>query len=276
MDSEKVSQIFEFKADEYDRKDKSLYWKLSDELLAWLLDEFVFAHLDRPFRILDAGGGRGRWIVGALEASPESTGTLFDISPEMIEQARERAQASGLDSRIEFVEGDLHDVTEIADREFDVVYSLHNVLGYVERPREVVSNLYDLLADGGRFVCDVPNLYHGVYFNTKVGDPENGGRVLAEEFGAFAEGMPEIHFFTPETIEETLTAAGFSRVETYGFPVTLYPGLDEAMLRGNTDSLEGLLGEETSYARILESEQELVSRPEAAARGNGLFAVAVK
>lgn len=276
MARDEVIEFFEMKAARYEDIEEPLYWQFADTLLAWLLDEHVYDHLDGPFRLLDAGGGRGTWLVSALQANPESSGMLVDISPAMVEKAQEGVRDAGLDERVDFVEGDLHDVSAMVDQHFDIVYALHNVLGFVERPQEVVSNLYDRLEPGGRFVCDVPNLYHGAYFNTQLGNVEDASRLAETGRGTYSDGMPELHFYTPERLAGILTEAGFSDVETYGFPVSVYPGLDEAHLQGNTDSLDDLLGQGPTHETLLETEKRLVSRPEAAARGSGLFAVGVK
>lgn len=276
MARDEVLEFFDFKASRYEDKDEPLYWQFADELLAWLLDEHVYEHVDGPFRLLDAGGGLGTWLVSALQASSESSGLLFDVSPAMVEKARETVHDAGFDDRVDFVEGDLHDIQTLVAQRFDIVYALHNVLGFVERPQEVVSNLYDRLEPGGRFVCDVPNLYHGAYFNTKLGKLDEASQLAETARGTYTEGMPELHFYTPERLAGMLTEAGFSDVETYGFPVSIYPGFEEAYLQGNTDSLDDLLGQGPLHDTLLETEKRLVSRPEAASRGSGIFAIGVK
>src|ERR1700730_8630484 len=79
-----VLSYFAEKAIHYDAVDQQPYWRLSDELLWWLLETQIFKALGPAPRILDAGGGTGRWAIRVLQAIPGAHLTLADLSPDMM------------------------------------------------------------------------------------------------------------------------------------------------------------------------------------------------
>ncbi|WP_158298454.1 hypothetical protein, partial [Halorubrum sp. SD626R] len=88
--------------------------------------------------------------------------------------------------------------------------------------------------------------------------------------------MPDMHFFTPNELEELLKDAGLSHEYTHGFPVTIYPDVEETQLSGNTASISEILEDDNNYEQILETEWNLLHSTETATRGNNLLAVAHK
>jgi SAM-dependent methyltransferase len=272
MARDEVVEYFARRADGYDDVEDQLYWNLSDDLLWHLLTETALPDEDAEFTVLDAGGGTGRWILRILEAYENSRGVLFDLSEDMLAEAR--AKVSGdVAERIEILQGDLNDVDDAFDAAFDVVISFHNVLGFVEEPGEILENLAAVMAEDATAVSFVPNKYHGVYFNTKLGNLEEAARIASDERGTFVPDMPPLHFFTPTKIERMYAEAGFRNVRTFGLPVSVYPGFEETRSDGNTASLEELLSDEERFERIKETEKQLICDPEAASRGNNIFVI---
>lgn len=274
MARESVLAYFAAKADRYDDVDSQAYWRLSDALLWEALTEDVIPRVeaDEP-RLLDAGGGTGRWTLRTLDEYPEMTATLFDVSKAMLDEARAKVDGDELGRRLDLVRGDLHDVDYALDATYDLVYCFHNVLGFVADPAAVVENLAALLAPGGRLVCFVPNRYHGVYFNVKTGRVDVAERIATVGRGTFTDEMPDMSFFTPSGLRETFEAAGLDDVAARGLPVGIYPGYEETQIEGNTRSIAGLLSDDETFARVFEMERRLDREPEAAARGNNLLVV---
>jgi ubiquinone/menaquinone biosynthesis C-methylase UbiE len=58
-------------------------------------------------RLLDVGGGSGTYTLAFLAAVPEMRATLFDL-PSVIEMARSRVQAAGMEDRVRLVSGDFY------------------------------------------------------------------------------------------------------------------------------------------------------------------------
>jgi len=78
--------------------------------------------------------------------------------------------------------------------------NFHNVLGFVQDPQLVVSQLRGLLNDNGMLVSFVPNSYHAAFFNIMLGKLDEARRALTANRSRFTDTMPDMHFFTPTAI----------------------------------------------------------------------------
>lgn len=93
--------------------------------------------LDRPRRVLDAGGGPGRYTV--LLAGRGYQVTLLDLSPGLLSLARKRIDAAGLAiaANVEaVVEGSFVDLSAFPDESFDVVLCLGGAFSHLVDPEE--------------------------------------------------------------------------------------------------------------------------------------------
>lgn len=85
--------------------------------------KIISAHLSRPSRVLDLGGGPGRYA--AWLARQGHRVTLADLSPDLLQIARAKIQEEGLaDGVVEIVEADACDLRRWPDRSFDAVLAL--------------------------------------------------------------------------------------------------------------------------------------------------------
>ncbi|MDR1495259.1 MAG: class I SAM-dependent methyltransferase, partial [Rickettsiales bacterium] len=100
---------------------------MSDSLL-WYLFEKNLRQLDSNFSFFDAGGGTGRWSIKVLENFPESSGVIYDLSVEMLEEARKKIVArKGLEKKLKMVIGNLENLQLGSFQKFDLVFCFHNV-----------------------------------------------------------------------------------------------------------------------------------------------------
>jgi ubiquinone/menaquinone biosynthesis C-methylase UbiE len=97
-------------------------------------------------RILDAACGAGVFALRAARAGAQVTG--IDIAANLIEQARSRASAQGL--QIRFDEGDV-EALPYADASFDTVVSQFGVI-FAPRPAVMAAEIARVLKPGGRIV----------------------------------------------------------------------------------------------------------------------------
>ena len=97
-------------------------------------------------RMLDVACGAGQLAIPAARAGVRATGV--DIASNLIEQARGRARAEGLDVR--FDEGDA-EMLPYEDASFDVVVSLFGAM-FAPRPERVAAELLRVCRPGGRIV----------------------------------------------------------------------------------------------------------------------------
>src|SRR2546423_15352754 len=128
-----------------------------------------------PQRILDLPCGQGRHAIELARRGYEVDG--MDISPFLIQVARERAQAAGV--QVRWLSGDMRQPIE--DLKFDLILNLFTSFGYFaedDDDRQVLAVAARMLAPGGRFVLEVIN----------------GERVMAnfEERGWFTVGQTAV------------------------------------------------------------------------------------
>lgn len=63
--------------------------------------------VDHPGKLLDIGGGSGAYSFAFLRQQKAVTATIFDL-PEVLEQTKDYAEASGMSSRIHYIPGNYH------------------------------------------------------------------------------------------------------------------------------------------------------------------------
>lgn len=97
-------------------------------------------------RVLDVASGAGQTAIPLARAGAIVTGV--DIATNLVEQARARAQAEGLDAR--FDEGDA-EMLPYPDASFDVVLSLIGAM-FAPRPELVAAELKRVCRPGGRII----------------------------------------------------------------------------------------------------------------------------
>lgn len=274
---EETIDYFREKAEGYDLVETQLYWNFSDELLWYLLKTFVLDKMkNKKIKFMDAGGGTGRWSIRILEYLPQDEGVLCDISDEMMSEARKKIVEKKLDSRLRLQECNIEEMHDQKDNTYDLVINLHNVLAFTQNPKKAFSEMFRVLKEGGFLVSVVPNKYHGLFFNAATGRLDDIESIAAKCQGRFTDSMPRINFFTPSSLRQMYNVHRINDLKILGFPVTVYPDIEETKITGTSKHVESMLGDEIKYKKLLEVEKNLVLKEEAASRGNNLFAVGVK
>ena len=102
-------------------------------------------------RVLDAGGGTGSTsLLAAEKVGPEGTVTVLDLSPGMLEEAREKARRAGLVDRMQFCLGDILDLS--FEEQFDAVLSTYSLCPITD-PAAGIMELYRQVRPGGRLAA---------------------------------------------------------------------------------------------------------------------------
>ena len=207
------------------------------EEAASLLDLLAAEHDRDPDTALDVACGVGRHAVPLAERGVKTTG--FDISPEFVERARERAADADVTADTRFLEGDYRDPP--VSGPFDLAVCLFTAVGYydADTDRRVFEHIRERIADGGAFVVDVMNregllsrfesthVYEfGNYFGTEQRDYDSDTATLdvtRELFERVGDGFNHlatfdynVRVYAPVELRAMLRDAGFSRIDTYG------------------------------------------------------------
>ena len=113
-------------------------------------------------RVLDVACGTGNLSIPATRAGAIVTGV--DIAPNLLEQARARAESEGL--KIRFNEGDAEQLP-YDDSAFDLVVSMYGAM-FAPRPHRVAAELIRVSRSGGRIAMAnwTPEGFIGQMFKT--------------------------------------------------------------------------------------------------------------
>ena len=118
------------------------------ESFAGVANPWSLGHVEPGEDILDLGSGAGTdSLVAALMVGSAGSVTGIDMTPEMIENAREGASALGL-GNVTFVEGEVEEFP-FEDESFDVVIS-NGVIDLLPDKEVVFASIYRVLRPGGR------------------------------------------------------------------------------------------------------------------------------
>lgn len=121
-----------------------------------------------PLRILDVGGGQGQI---ALElASKGHAVTITDISQEMLDEAKRRAEQLNL-LDVEFIHGPLQDLKNAISGVYDLVLC-HAVFEWLDEPKQALTVLQHFCRPGGNISLMFYNEASQKYANLIYGNFE--------------------------------------------------------------------------------------------------------
>ncbi len=183
--------------------------------------------VDTP-RVLDLCCGPGRHAVAMAQAGHEVTGV--DLTPFLLERARERAAEAGVD--IEWIQADMREF--VRPGAFELCINMFTAFGYFDDKDEdllVLENIHASLAPGGVLLMDVVGKERlARIFSPTTSEELPGESVLVQRHEIFDD-------WTRIRNEWILIKDGV--IKTFEFHHTLYSGqeLKERMFQAGFESV---------------------------------------
>lgn len=149
----------------------------------------------RPdMQVLEVGCGTGSTAIAHAPFVKHLHAT--DISPKMIEIAKNKAAAEGIDN-VTFEASSIDDLN-VADQSLDAVLAL-SVLHLLQDRKEAIAKAHKMLKKGGLFVTSTVCLGDTMKFFKFIGP-----------IGKFLGLMPLVRVFTVQELADSLIDAGFT------------------------------------------------------------------
>lgn len=214
--AQSIRERYDRQAQEYERAytdvNQRLYWLAYDHL-TWTAVQAVLP-ADRPLRVLDAGGGGGKFGVRFAEGGHHVT--VLDLSPQMLVGAQRRFVESGLAAT--FVEGDIRRL-DFPSHHFELVFCEGDPVSYCggDYP-QAISELFRVAAPGAPVILGLDNRQEYFKGELHYGNPAKALAILLGGLATCPYGLP-IHAFTQPELHRSITASGGTVEEIFGKPV---------------------------------------------------------
>lgn len=128
--------------------------------------KLVHKYLPIGAQILDIGCSTGELAIAVAKEGYKTFGV--DLSPEMIEKARQNASAESVN--VHFQTGDMRTIGQIYQQQFDGILCLGNTIVHltsVNDLRQFFQQIYDLLLPGGVFLFQIVNYDRILHYRVK-------------------------------------------------------------------------------------------------------------
>lgn len=224
-------------APRYDQSYTDGFWKWHDSLTWDYMKPFLPDVADG--RVVDLGCGTGKW--GAKLAKSGFPVTFVDISPRMVDQARERVGALSVANKARFLQADLCDLSSLPDDGFALALALGDPIGCAKSPPLALKEIRRILAPKGRLIATFDNRLAAIEFFLETGTSKDMVRFLRDGKTHWltrdaAEQFP-IFTYSPGDLAKLLPRAGFVVEDLVG--KTILP------MRKRRDALESSQGRRT-------------------------------
>ncbi|MEU6401780.1 methyltransferase [Streptomyces sp. NPDC046985] len=195
------------------------------EVLRGALDQRVEATGRESLDVLDTGGGSGNFAVPVARLGHRVT--VVDPSPDALFALERRAAEAGAADQVRGVQGDVHGLFDVVERDAYDAVLCHGVLEYVDDPAEGVRNAVAALRPGGVLSLLAAGLGGAVLARALAGHFTEARRALGDPDGRWGEGDPMPRRFTVEQLAALVEDAGLRVGAVHGVRVfaDLVPGV---------------------------------------------------
>lgn len=171
-------------------------------LLAQIHDAITWDNVQRFLpppggRILDAGGGTGRWVVRLARMGYHVT--LTNISTGALETAQQHLNATGLLDRVIIERMDIRDKRELLPDSFGLAMA-HDAISTCADPQQAIHELARVTRPGGHVIVSVQSRFTAVQ-EVVARDWEQAEQILATgHVGGKDLPVQTLHYYTIEEL----------------------------------------------------------------------------
>ncbi|MGW4034020.1 methyltransferase [Streptomyces sp. NPDC004838] len=217
------------------------------EVLEDAIDRRVKASGSDTLDVLDTGGGSGSFAVPIARLGHRVT--VVDPSPNALFALERRVAEAGVADRVRGVQGDVHGLFEVVEREGHDVVLCHGVLEYVDDPAEGVRNAVAALRPSGALSLLAAGLGGAVLARALAGHFTEARQALTDPAGRWGEGDPVPRRFTAGQLTELAEEAGVEVAAVHG--VRIFSDLvSGALVDTEPGALDALLKLEAAAAEL--------------------------
>lgn len=186
-----------------------LYDPLIISLIGSIVDE------TKPLRILDAGGGTGKWAVYFARNGHQVT--LLDVAEPMLEKARDVVKEAEVSHLVDIQQGTISKL-QFDDNSFDIVFSDRNPISHAggcAASYLAIQELARVLKQGGNFIASVLNKHRKAAQLVSELDLERTASFLLS--GELKRSATDIsYYYTRSELKTCLESAGLSVKTIHG------------------------------------------------------------
>lgn len=173
-----------------------------------------------PARVLDAGGGTGRWTVVLAQMGYDVT--LTDISQGMLDVARAKIETAGLAGRVAILRQDIRDMSALAADSFDLVLAEGDPVSYCEDHAAAIRELARVTKVGAHVLVSVDSRIAALYNSSDLDFDAAEALLRTGQMKWRVEDetlVYPIHAFTIPELAGLFEANGLRVVRVLGKPV---------------------------------------------------------
>lgn len=270
--------FFEFYSKNVDNTDRNYFWKLSDAIILEIIKNNIPLNANSNSVIMDAGGGTGRWIY-KLSKIYKSKFILYDLSENMLKQAKKNIKNANINERVKIMKGDLTRVSEIKSNSVDYIISIYNPISFIYKKENAISEMHRLLKRHGKIIIMGQGYYNALAskINNFIASPKEIKKMEKEYIVKWDPYVPKLNTFSKESIEKELKEAGFKIKKTYGVPIFIQPGSEEFDPKNIKKSrIANALENPTFFKAVFDLEMKYNNKTETVDRGMNILCVAEK
>ena len=265
-----IESYYDKKSRTYDVEFDNLYFKVYDTITWRYLEPYV--PTSSSAIILDAGGGTGRWTIPMAKKGCKVV--LLDISEGMLDVAKKKIDAEGLQDRVIIQKGDITKIN-YPEGAFDMVLCEHALFLFPD-PSIVIRELVRVLKQNCPLIVSASNKYVAA-LNFVPKNPRKGVALLHGQYHFTVRSAcrlrrrtyPEVYLVTPNEFERLLAKNGLKVEKIVGKGVTM-PLRIPPEIFFKRDYSRNFLNE------ILQIELALCEKPDALGLAGHLQAIAYK